>query len=142
MPRCQRTFRRLSERRPATGGGGVCWICPHCPDHEVYATVQEADLLDWACRAEREGGRDFAVAPDAARPTLLLRGLHPECVYEPADRRYEIYLKDGSDPWQLRLQIAHEMFHRLCSRGRIFHWTHEMLACLFAVRLLGRHGYE
>jgi hypothetical protein len=71
---------------------------------------------------------------------VYLWGLRPECVYEPTDRRYEIYLATGSDPWQARLQMGHEIFHRVAGEGNVFHWTHEMLACLFSVRLLKRSG--
>ncbi len=53
-----------------------------------------------------------------------------------------MYLQRDSDGWQVRLQIGHEMFHRACSGGRIFHWTHEMLGCLGSVRLLRRQGLE
>jgi hypothetical protein len=77
---------------------------------------------------------------EATWPTLLVLGLRPECVREADEKRYDLYLQRGSDPWQLRLQIGHEMFHRVCSQGRVFHWTHEMFACLVSVRLLRRFG--
>ena len=125
-------------RKPGGGAG----VCPFCADAETYETVQAADLLDYARRAETLCRADFGLPSDSSRPTLLLFGLRPECIREPDDRRYDIYLQRDSDPYQLRLQIGHEMFHRVCSEGRIFHWTHEMLACLVSVRLLRRSGAD
>jgi hypothetical protein len=142
MPRCQRTFRRLGPGETLPGSGAARWTCPFCPDAEVYASVRDTDLLHYAHLAEASCRADFGDPSDAGRPTLLLFGLRPECVREPDDRRYDLYLQRDSDPYQLRLQIGHEMFHRVCSQGRVFHWTHEMLACLVSVRLLRRHGME
>ncbi len=122
------------------GAGTGTWTCPHCTDHETYSTVGDADLLAYGALARGVGTTDFGEPADAKRPEVLLWGARPECVYVPANRCYDIYLASGSDPWQARLQIGHEMFHRLAGGGRIFHWTHEMLACLFSVRLLRQSG--
>ncbi len=141
MPRCQRTFRRLPEGRTTPGPGVARWECACCPgDPSVYETVRDPDLLSFAALAEAACARDFGAPDDPGRPSVLLFGLRPECVYEPDERRYDIYLARGSGPWDLRLQIGHEVFHRTCSQGRVFHWTHEMLACLVSVRLLRRLG--
>jgi hypothetical protein len=143
MPRCQRTFRGLPEAATTPGNGGGRWVCPYCPDAELYETVRAPDLLEYARQAEEACIRDFGRPDDADRcPTLLLRGLRPECVRDPRERRYVIYLQRDSDAYQTRLQIGHEVFHRVCSQGRIFHWTHEMLACLVSVRLLRRNGFD
>jgi hypothetical protein len=139
MPRCQRTFFRLGTGS-AAGSGLMRWTCRHCAEGETYEMVGAPDLLAYRDAALRFCTQQFGPPPDAALPTLLLLGLRPESVYEPGDRRYDLYLQNGSDPWQLRLQIGHEMFHRVCSRGRIFHWTHEMFACLVSLRLLRGHG--
>lgn len=144
MPRCQRTFRRFSSAHAAApdSSGSARWTCPYCPDAETYETVEASDLREYADLAFNACLRDFGSPPDSRRPFLLLRGLRPECVLEPDDRRYDIYLQSGSDPYQMRLQIGHEMFHRVAaSNGLIFHWTHEMLACLVSVRLLRDCGY-
>jgi hypothetical protein len=142
MPRCQRTFRRLGPGETLPGSGAARWTCPFCPEAEVYEAVRDPDLLHYAHLAEASCRADFGDPTDAGRSTLLLFGLRPECVREPEDRRYDLYLQRGSDAFQLRLQIGHEMFHRVCSQGRVFHWTHEMFACLVSVRLLRRHGSD
>ncbi|MBC7807358.1 MAG: hypothetical protein H7145_14560 [Akkermansiaceae bacterium] len=140
MPRCQRTFRYLGDGTVTFGAGTGTWTCPNCPDHETYTTVRDADLLAYATFAQNAGIAEFGTPADVKRPVVLLWGMRPECVYEPTDRHYEIYLAAGSDPWQARLQMGHEIFHRVAGEGKVFHWTHEMLACLFSVRLLKRSG--
>lgn len=140
MPRCQRTFRRLTQGRTQAGTGVGRWVCGHCADAELYETVRDPDLLDYGELASTYCVRHFGSPHDRERPTLFVLGLRPECVREPADRRYDVYLQRDSDPCQLRLQIGHEVFHRVCSQGAIFHWTHEMLACLVSLRLLKRYG--
>lgn len=140
MPRCQRTFYRLRNGRTLAGSGVTRWLCPHCPDEEAYETLRAPDLLQYLDLCLAYCADRFGTPDDAARPTVLLRGLRPECVHEPQERRYDIYLQADSDPLQQRLQIGHEAFHRVCSQGRIFHWTHEMLACVTSIRLLRRNG--
>lgn len=141
MPRCQRTFRYLGEGVVTVGAGVGVWVCPHCPDRETYSTVRDADLLAYGTFAQNACVADFGAPADPKRPSVLLRGIRPECVYEPTERHYDIYLAAHSDPWQARLQMGHEIFHRVAGEGRVFHWTHEMLACLFSVRLLRRSGF-
>lgn len=140
MPRCQRTFRKLPIGVALPGVGTMRWACSHCSDCETYETVRDGDLLNFANLALADAIRDFGPPDDVRRPVLFLWGLHPECVRETSDKRYDIYLQSGSDVWQGRLQIGHELFHRICSQGRIFHWTHEMLACVFSVRVLQARG--
>ena len=142
MPRCQRTFRKLPAGVALPGVGGVRWICPHCPEAETYETVQRGDLLRFAETALAVALGDFGLPNDVKRPVLLLLGLFPECVRETADKRYDLYLQAASDDLQYRLQIGHELFHRVCSQGRIFHWTHEMLACVFSVRVVQALGFN
>lgn len=137
MPRCQNTFRYLA---PVAAAGGV-YVCAHCDSGEIYRAVSEPDLLAFAGFALRTAAADFGEPADHRTPFLIWRGVRPECVYEPADRRYDLYLAADPDPWQARLQIGHEMFHRVAGGARVFHWTHEMLACLFSVRLLRLCGF-
>ncbi|MBC8137983.1 MAG: hypothetical protein H8F28_19050 [Fibrella sp.] len=140
MPRCQRTFRYLGDGTVTFGAGVGTWVCPHCAEHESYATVRDADLLAYNMFAQNACVADFGTPADAKLPVVLLWGMRPECVYEPSERHYEIYLAAHSDPWQARLQMGHEIFHRVAGEGNVFHWTHEMLACLFSVRLLRKSG--
>ncbi|MBC8143909.1 MAG: hypothetical protein H7Y38_20950 [Armatimonadetes bacterium] len=141
MPRCQNSFRPLGVGTTAPGAGVGVWMCQHCEAHETYSTVRDPALLSYAATAKNAAVLDFSAPSDPASPTLLIWGTRPECVYEPASRSYDIYLATDSDPWQARLQIGHELFHRVAGEGRVFHWTHEMLACVFAVRLLRRTGF-
>jgi hypothetical protein len=135
-PRCQRTFRALGPP-----GSDTIWTCPHCPDAETYEVVRDPDLLAFAADARHAVDRGFGPPRhDRGFGERLVLGLHPECVREQRGRRYDLYLARGSGPSQLRLQIGEEMFHRVCSEGRVFHWTHEMLACLFTLSLLREHG--
>lgn len=137
MPRCQRTFRRLDSRGADRSGS---WVCPICKEQETYQKIYAPDLRQYAAAAEASC-RDFFQIPEDGRRADLYLGLFPECVFEPEGRRYDIYLQHDSDSYQLRLQIGHEIFHRVCSQGTIYHWTHEMFACLFSVWFLGEAGF-
>lgn len=137
MPRCQRTLRLLEGTTGATS-----WVCPFCTDGERYALVTDADLLGYQAFAYAAAVRDFGCPADARLPLRLIAGLAPECVRTPPPRGYDLYLSHDADPLQHRLQIGHEMFHRVCSQGQIFHWAHEMMACVFSVRLLRASGYD
>lgn len=140
MPRCQRTFRYLLSSTVVPEAGGKQWTCPHCSEQEVYTSLRIPELLAYAAFAEKACLTHFGLPADHERPSAFWWGIRPECVYESNDRRYDIYLASDSDPWQARLQIGHELFHRIAGEGQIFHWTHEMLACLISVRLLEQHG--
>ncbi len=136
MPRCQRTFRYLGD-----GQDSATWVCSHCGEQEAYIAIRDPDLLAYAAFAQRICGADFGEPSDADCPVFLWRGIRPECVYEPVDGCYEIYLKVNSDPLTTWLQLGHEIFHRVAGEGRVFHWTHEMFACLISVRLLNQRGF-
>lgn len=82
----------------------------------------------------------------ADRPLPLLEwGSQPEFRAVTADGRPRIFLvQEGADWWRIRYQIAHELFHWLCSPPQMFHWTHELFAVEMAVRAMeeiGEHGY-
>jgi hypothetical protein len=141
VPRCQRTFRSLRRYASPSETGANRWVCPFCPEAEVYEAVTDADLSAYAASAEAACIADFGKPSDPTYPVVLISGLYPECVRETDDRRYDIYLQRDAAPEALRLQIGHETFHRVCSQGRVFHWTHEMLACLLSVRLLRQNGF-
>jgi len=60
------------------------------------------------------------------------------------DGRGRIFVEQGSDWWQTRYQIAHEVFHGFFTRPQRFHWTHEMFAveaALAAMRRIGEDDY-
>ncbi len=60
------------------------------------------------------------------------------------DGRGRIVVEQGSDWWQTRYQIAHEVFHGFFTRPQRFHWTHEMFAveaALAAMRRIGEDDY-
>ena len=69
------------------------WICPFCAEREVYETVADAYLREYAAQAYRQCIRDFGVPPDERWLTRLLTGLRPELVREVSDRRYDLYLQ-------------------------------------------------
>jgi hypothetical protein len=48
--------------------------------------------------------------------------------------------RDEPNWWRIRYQIAHEVFHWLCSPPPTFHWTHELLAVETAIRAMEEIG--
>jgi hypothetical protein len=76
---------------------------------------------------------------------VLEWGANPEYRALTADGMPRIFVaREGADWWRIRYQIAHEVFHWLCTPPRTFHWTHEMLAveiALRAMRGIGEHDY-
>jgi hypothetical protein len=55
-----------------------------------------------------------------------------------------IIVREYTDWWRIRYQVAHEVFHWVCSPPQTHHWTHEMLAVEMAVRAMneiGEHDY-
>jgi hypothetical protein len=126
---CQRTRGYLAE-----SADGQTWICPWCPDHEVYrrASSEEhaaryADAAIAMC-CEEFRARDDGIA------TVVWLGEYPETVYKPDLEAWHIYLDRDSDRWQLLYSGAHEAFHRVCSPQNVPSWTHEMLAVHFSLR--------
>jgi hypothetical protein len=132
MARCQRTYFPLS-------GLGPVWECVHCPEQERYERVRDERVRAFAEQAHVGAIAEFGSPNDSHWPMHLILGLRPECFHAPG-QGYLLYVQRGSDALQLRLQLAHEIFHRVCSGGIVFDWTHEMLACHFAVRLLRAGG--
>jgi hypothetical protein len=55
-----------------------------------------------------------------------------------------ILSRHDPDWWRVRYQIAHEVFHWLCTPPGTFHWTHELFAVETAIRAMdeiGEHEY-
>jgi hypothetical protein len=92
-------------------------------------------------RTAAEFGLDLG---DDAIPQLEW-GQRPEFRTAAADGRPTILVaREDADWWRIRYQIAHEVFHWLCTPPGVFHWTHELLAVETAVRAmeeLGEHDY-
>lgn len=97
-------------------------------DDEVVAFLAEQGR-----RTAVEFGKEFV---DACVP-LLEWGEFPEYRSLTADGRPRIFVaRSGADWWRIRYQIAHELFHWLCTPAGVFHWTHELLAVETAARAM------
>jgi len=87
---------------------------------------------------------EFGLAVVTAPPQLEW-GDEPEFRPITADGDPRIFVRRrGADWWRIRYQIAHELFHWLCTPAGVFHWTHELLAVETAVRAMeaiGEHDY-
>lgn len=72
---------------------------------------------------------------------LLEFGSGPEYRPVTADGVPRIFVaRDGADWWRIRYQLAHEVFHWLCTPPDVFHWVHEALAVEVAVRAMEEIG--
>jgi hypothetical protein len=58
----------------------------------------------------------------------------------PGDAGPILVARAGADWWRIRYQIAHEVFHWLCTPPRTFHWTHELFAVELAVQAMADLG--
>jgi hypothetical protein len=100
-----------------------------------------AFLAEQSARVAKEFGKELS----GRELPLLEWGDQPELRFLTADGRPRLFLsRDAPDWWRIRYQIAHEVFHWLCSPPQTFHWTHELLAVETAVRAMeeiGEHGY-
>jgi hypothetical protein len=82
---------------------------------EFATTVGELPLLEWG---------DYPVFQSAG-----------------SDGRPRIFVaREGADWWRIRYQIAHEVFHWVCSPPGTYHWTHEFFAVETAVRAMAAIG--
>jgi hypothetical protein len=111
---------------------------PGCPGGELYTNVTSGPLLDYLEGSIESCALRFGVSVDAT-PTDLWLGESPLTVDE-NNERWGIYLSRDSRPLPLRLQTAHESFHRVCGPGGAGHWIHEMLAEMFAIYRLRETG--
>jgi hypothetical protein len=105
-------------------------------DDEAVAFLEERGR-----RTADEFGKELGVGP----LPLLQWGHRPEYRAGTQDHEPTIFVcRTGSDWWRIRYQIAHEVFHWLCTPPVTFHWTHELFAVEMAVRAmedLGEHEY-
>jgi hypothetical protein len=99
-------------------------------DDEVAAFLAER-----ACRTAAEFGQKPRELPS------LEWGEGAEYRTNPGDGRPTIFVaRAGADWWRIRYQIAHEVFHWLCTPPGTFHWTHELFAVELAVRAMDELG--
>lgn len=137
MPQCQRSPNNTVLQREAfelTPGIVRCPgepYSPGCPGTELYIIVATGPLREYLDGSLSSCAERFGVQRDEL-PTDLWLGESPLTVLETSDR-WAIYLGRASDGLQLRRQIAHEAFHRVCGPGGAGHWTHEMLAEVFTM---------
>jgi hypothetical protein len=98
----------------------------------------------FAAEQSQSIANEFGLAVVTAPPQLEW-GDEPEFRPITADGDPRIFVKRcGADWWRIRYQIAHELFHWLCTPAGVFHWTHEQLAVETAVQsmeAIGEHDY-
>jgi hypothetical protein len=99
-------------------------------DEEVMAFLAER-----ARRTAEEFGKQEGESP------LLEWGDVPEFRDLTADGKPRIFVeREGADWWRIRYQIAHEVFHWLCTPPQTFHWAHELFGVETAVRAMAAIG--
>jgi hypothetical protein len=109
----------------------------------VRSALLDDDVTAFLSEQRRRTAAEFDV--ELANDTMpeLEWGETPE--YRVADGGPRIFVaRNGADWWRIRYQIAHEVFHWLCTPPRTFHWVHELFAVEVAVRALeelGEHDY-
>lgn len=101
--------------------------------------LDESALGFLAERAERTAA-EFGAELGSKPPPLLAWGEGPEYRAGGSGALPTIFVSHDADWWQVRYQIAHEVFHWLCTPPRTFHWSHELLAVETAVRAMGELG--
>lgn len=145
MVQCQRSYRYLEDAHQQPDG---TWVCPgppwtpadDCSGGEQYRRLDDDRLIAFFDTAFQMAEREFGLSVYGPCPREFIFGLIPQHIFEPRSQTSFVYVQTGSDPLQLRLQLAHEAFHAVASRAA-FHWTHEMLAVLFSLRVLDATGF-
>jgi hypothetical protein len=87
----------------------------HRTAREFGKKPADPPLLEWGDRA------DFRAFTAEERPTIFVQ-------------------REGADWWRIRSQVAHQVFHLLCTPPHTFHWTHEFFAVETAVRAMASIG--
>lgn len=111
------------------------WVCRRCGNQFVRLRPNDmrqqtiAEILR-ACRA------DFSIADDGRETVVWFGDGPPMTLWEPGLNRCHIYLTLSAQSClpQFRYQLAHEIFHRVCTLPATFHWAHELLAVEFSFR--------
>jgi hypothetical protein len=100
-------------------------------DGDLYAFLIKTAMT----RCFREYGGSFT---ELRMPVELVRG--PDPMYAVVEDRTFIFLTPDATWHQLRYQLAHEVFHWICTPDKTFHWVHEMLAVETAVQCMNDIG--
>jgi hypothetical protein len=105
----------------------------------------DEDVKMFMAEQSRRTAEEFGQELGPSSPPLLEWGNRAEFRPVTADGIPRIFVKRRyADWWRIRYQIAHELFHWLCTPPGTFHWTHELFAVEMAVRAmqeLGEHDY-
>ncbi len=98
------------------------------------------EVLAFLAERARRTAEEFGGVPAGEAP-LLAWGETAEYRPVTADGRPRIFVARGDpDWWRIRYQIAHEVFHWLCTPPRTFHWAHELFAVEMAIRAMEEIG--
>jgi hypothetical protein len=110
------------------------------PTGEVRAELLDDDLRAFLFACRDRTAAEFGKRADGPLP-LLEWGEQPEYRAGAPGEAGTIFLsRHGHDWWQVRYQLAHEVFHWLCSPPPTKHWTHEALAVETAVACVAELG--
>ena len=111
----------------------------------MRSALLDEDVKAFMAEQSRRTAQEFGQELGPSSPPLLEWGNRAEFRPVTADGLPRIFVKRRyADWWRIRYQIAHELFHWLCTPPGIFHWTHELFAVEMAVRAmqeLGEHDY-
>jgi hypothetical protein len=111
----------------------------------MRSVLLDADVKAFMDEQSQRTVQAFGCEKEASVLPLLEWGSKAEFRPVTADGVPRIFVKRRyADWWRIRYQIAHELFHWLCTPPGTFHWTHELFAVEMAVRAmeeLGEHDY-
>lgn len=111
----------------------------------VRSAALDVEVLAFLAERARRTAAEFDRELGCLELPALEWGDQAELRFSTADGRPRIFVsREDPDWWRIRYQIAHEVFHWLCTPPRTFHWTHELLAVETAVRAMdeiGEGGY-
>lgn len=103
----------------------------------------DSDVIAFLADCGRRTADEFGKEP--GEPPLLEWG---DCIQfqaiTPTGRSRIVIVREGTDWWRIRYQVAHEAFHWICTPPQTFHWAHELFAVEMAVRAMdeiGEHDY-
>src|SRR5437870_12600822 len=102
----------------------------------MQTKLLDVDLNAFLARQVRWTCTEFNLSFFSAFSEVRLEwGEQPE--FRPADGILPptiVLSRHEPDWWRVRYQVAHEVFHCVCTPPRTFHWSHELFAVESAVR--------